>query len=58
MRRTQRHAEFRRMILQGAGLIAAELAVIGADLDVLLAQILGEDSSDFAVADESNVPLI
>src|SRR5487761_2168835 len=40
-----------------AGLIAAKLSVVSADLHVLLAQVLGEDAADFAVADKTYVPL-
>ena len=31
----------------------AELDVVGADPDALLAQVFGQDAADFAVADES-----
>ena len=34
-----------------AGLFAAELDIVGADLDILLAQVLGQDTADLAVAD-------
>ncbi len=46
------------MVAQGRGLVAAELDVIGADLDVLLAQVLGEDAADLAVTDETHMPLV
>src|SRR5665213_1036028 len=46
------------VIAQGpAGLIAAELEVVGGDLNILLAQVLGEDAADLAVADEAHIPL-
>ena len=43
---------------KAACLIAAQLDVVGGDLDVLLAQVLGEDAADFAIADEADVPLL
>ena len=46
------------MIAQrAAGLVAAQLEVIGGDADILLAQIFREDAPDFAVADEADMPL-
>ena len=52
------NAEGSRMIPQRSGLIAAELDVVGADLDVLLAQVLGQDAADLAVADETHMPVV
>ena len=46
------------MIPQGPGLIAAELDVIGADPDVLLPQVFGENAADLAVADEADMPTV
>ena len=46
------------MIPQRPGLIAAELDVIGADLEVLLPQVFGEDTADLAVADEADMPTV
>jgi len=46
------------MIAQGlACLIAAKFDVVGGNLHILLAQILGKDAADFAVADKAYVPL-
>jgi len=58
VRSRQRHAEFRGVLSQRAGLIAAELGVKGADADLLLAQVLGEDAADLAVADETDMPTV
>jgi len=54
----ERNAVLRGMIAQGAaGLIAAELDVVGDHLDVLLAQVLGQNAADFAVAYEAYIPV-
>jgi len=57
MRSRQRDAMGRRMIAQGAGLIVAELEVIGGDPDVLPAQIFGENAAHFAITDEAYIPV-
>ncbi len=46
------------MIAQRSSLFAIELDIVGTDLDVLLAQVLGQDAADLAVADETHVPLV
>jgi hypothetical protein len=46
------------VLAQRAGPVAAELDVIGHDRHVLLAQIFGQDATDFAVADKANGPLL
>ncbi|MEY9458627.1 hypothetical protein ABIG07_007575 [Bradyrhizobium ottawaense] len=56
VRGRKRHTVFRRMLLQRRALLAPELDVISRDLDVLLAQILGQDFADFAVADQPDLP--
>src|SRR3954470_18537806 len=57
MGRRQRDAMACGMVAQGgASLIAAQLDVVSGDLHVLLAQILGEDAADFAIADEADIP--
>jgi hypothetical protein len=50
------NADLRRMIPERRALLAAELNVVGCDLDILLAQILGQNSADLAVADQSYLP--
>src|ERR1700731_3154608 len=46
------------MIAQGAAsLIAAQFDVIDGDVDVLLAQVLGENAADLAIADKANIPV-
>jgi hypothetical protein len=52
----ERDAEFRRMFAQGRGLLARELDIVGGYLDVLLAQILGEDSANLAISNEADLP--
>jgi hypothetical protein len=42
---------------RAAGLVAAQLEIIGRDADILLAQIFRENAPDFAVADEADIPL-
>ena len=46
------------MLAQWTGLIATELGVIGADVDVLLAKVFGQDAADLAVADEADMPTV
>jgi hypothetical protein len=58
MGRRQRDAVGRGVIAQRIGLIAAELDVVGTDFDVLLAQVLGQDTAHFAIADEADIPLL
>jgi hypothetical protein len=58
MRRRQRDAVRGSMIAQrSTGLIAAEFDVVGGDLDVLPAQIFGQNAAHFAIADEAYVPI-
>src|ERR1700754_2398401 len=42
---------------RAAGLVAAQLDIVGGDFDILLAQIFGEDTADLAIADEADIPL-
>src|ERR1700747_1709457 len=44
------------MVAQGCTLLAPELEIIGRDLDVLLAQVLGKDLADLAITDQSYLP--
>jgi hypothetical protein len=56
VRRRKANAEFRRMLFQRSILLAPELDVIGGNLDVLLAQILGQYPADLAIADQPDLP--
>src|SRR5258708_12149137 len=40
-----------------AGLIAAQLDVVGGDLDVLLPQVFGENTPHLAITDKAYVPM-
>ena len=58
MGRRKRDAMRESMVAQGgACLIAAQLDVVGRDLHVLFAQVLGENATHFAIADEAYIPL-
>ena len=46
----------RGVVAQPARLFSLQLDVIGANRDVLRAQILGEDAADLAVADDADAP--
>src|SRR3954454_20550387 len=48
----------RGVIAQGRGLTVVELDVVGGHSDILLAQVFAENTADFAVADEADIPLI
>ena len=54
----QRDTVPRRMIAQSAGLVVAELEVIGSDPHVLPAQVFGENAADFAITDEAYIPAL
>src|SRR3984885_533869 len=58
MRGRQRHAMLPGVVAQrAAALVAAKLDVISGDLDLLLAQVFGEDAPDLAIADQADIPL-
>jgi hypothetical protein len=46
------------MLAQRTRLIAAELDVIGADVDGLFAKVFGQDAADLAITDESDMPTV
>ncbi|MGY3410688.1 hypothetical protein ACVWZV_006801 [Bradyrhizobium sp. GM5.1] len=50
------HTEFFSMLVQRTTLLARELDVKGCDLDVLLAQILGQNPADLAITDQPDLP--
>src|ERR1700674_5145935 len=58
MRGGQCHAMLPGVVAQGAAsLVAAQLDVVSGDLDLLLAQVFGEDAADLAIADQADIPL-
>src|SRR5262249_9290476 len=58
MRGRQRHTDTGRMLAQRPGTIVTELDVVSRDAHAVLAQILGEDPADLAIADQPDMQLI
>src|SRR5437868_9590577 len=58
MRGCERDTVGRSMVAERPGIFAVELEIIGADAEILLAQVFGENAPDFAIADQADMPLV